>query len=49
MDILIKLRRRYKDDEVISALYKRLAEQEIAIRKLKSYIQEFEDKTNKNE
>lgn len=41
-DTLIKLKRRYTDHEVISALYKRLAEKDVAIRKLKSYLQETE-------
>ena len=43
-DTLIKLKRRYSDHEVISALYKRLAEKDIELGKLKSYIQELEYK-----
>lgn len=41
-DTLIELRRRYTDHEVISALYKRLAEKDKEIGQLTSYVQELE-------
>jgi cell shape-determining protein MreC len=43
-NVLIKLRREYSKDEIVSALSKRLSETEIENGKLKSYIQELEIK-----
>jgi cell shape-determining protein MreC len=43
-NVLIKLRREYSKDELVSALSKKLSEAEIENGKLKSYIQELEDK-----
>jgi cell shape-determining protein MreC len=42
-NVLIKLRREYSKDELVSALSKRLSEAEIENGKLKSYIDELED------
>lgn len=41
---LIKLRRKYSKDELVSALSKKLSEAEIENGKLNSYIQELESK-----
>ena len=43
-NVLIKLRREYSKDELVSALSKRLSESEIENGKLKSYISELESK-----
>jgi cell shape-determining protein MreC len=43
-NVLIKLRREYSKDELVSALSKKLSEAEIENGKLKSYIQELEGK-----
>ena len=43
-NVLIKLRREYSKDELVSALSKRLSETEIENGKLKSYIDELESK-----
>jgi hypothetical protein len=43
-NVLIKLRREYSKDELVSALSKRLSEAEIENGKLKSYIDELESK-----
>lgn len=43
-NVLIKLRREYSKDELVSALSKRLSEAEIENGKLKSYISELESK-----
>lgn len=42
--VLIKLRREYSKDELVSALSKKLSEAEIENGKLNSYIQELESK-----
>lgn len=43
-NVLIKLRREYSKDELVSALSKRLSEAEIENGKLNSYISELESK-----
>jgi inorganic pyrophosphatase/exopolyphosphatase len=43
-NVLLKLRRQYEKDEVLSAFIKKISELEVENGKLTSYIQELEDK-----